>query len=72
MLVLREAIEHNPFFIVSHSALAAKQAYDAEFGAERDEIREAYDPMIRNNRAADADITIRDTNPYILAANQIQ
>jgi hypothetical protein len=72
MLVLREAIEHNPFFIVSHSALAAKQAYDAEFGTERDEIREAYDPMIRNNRAADADITIRDTNPYILAANQIQ
>lgn len=71
MLVLREAIEHNPFFIISHSALAAKQAYDAEFGAQRDEVHEAYDPMIRDNRAADAGIAIRDTNPYVLAANQL-
>jgi hypothetical protein len=31
MLVLREAIEHNPFFIRSHCAEQAKQIYDREF-----------------------------------------
>jgi hypothetical protein len=70
-LVLREAIEHNPFFIISHAAQAAKDAYDLEFGQVRDTIHEAYNPMITNNRAADANITIRDRNPYVLAADSI-
>lgn len=71
MLVMREAIEHNPFFIISHSAMAAKQAYDAEFGREPDEIREAYDPSIIDNAAAYADRTISDSNPYVLAGDQL-
>jgi hypothetical protein len=42
-LVLREMIEHNPWHIVSHAAVAAKEEYDAEFGALKDSGFAAYD-----------------------------
>lgn len=41
-LVLREMIEHNPFHIVSHSAIQAKEVYDREFGTEPDSAYAAY------------------------------
>ena len=58
-LVLREAIEHCPFFIISHSALQAKENYDAQFGVRNDYIQEAYDPAIVHNNAAHGNYTIR-------------
>lgn len=41
-LVLREMIEHNPWHISSHAALAAKKEYDGEFGVLEDRIFASY------------------------------
>lgn len=70
-LVLREAIEHNPYFIISHSAMAAKRAYDAEFGREPDEIHAAYSPSIVDNATAYGNRTIQERDPAVLAGDYL-